>query len=346
MVNLTRASRELFSRTPDEQFETLAELHQHCLDQKNRAVRIKEPAATFIPTVRDEKLALKIDGRPAYELTDWSFSQLCGFARVAKDTVNRLHPSTAADVLSQTLVFDDEDETEFQALVLDDRVVRALNGGQYKRLWNADLTAMLLEYAVDFTPPQKGFNGATGLYAGEQDLFCFMIDPTGWAEIGGEAFAPGFFVWNSEVGRRSVGLTTFWFQKVCCNHIVWDATEIVEITRRHTGRVRDALTEIRQEISELVARRDQRRDGFARVIAKAMNTTYGQDAEEVQKLLTKAGIGRALAERAIKWAPDYGGFTIWGVVNALTRLTSEARFAGNRVEADQKAASLLQLVAA
>lgn len=85
MVNLTRASRELFSRTPDEQFETLAELHQHCLDQKNRAARLKEPAATFIPTVRDEKLALKIDGRPAYELTDWSFSQLCGFARVAKD---------------------------------------------------------------------------------------------------------------------------------------------------------------------------------------------------------------------------------------------------------------------
>ena len=41
---------------------------------------------------------------------------------------------------------------------------------------------MLKEYATDFTPPQVGFNGATGLYCGEQDLFCFLIDPAGWAE--------------------------------------------------------------------------------------------------------------------------------------------------------------------
>lgn len=50
--------------------------------------------------------------------------------------------------------------------------------------------------------------GATGLYCGEQDLFCFLIDPAGWIEIGEEAFAPGFFVWNSEVGRRSLGIST------------------------------------------------------------------------------------------------------------------------------------------
>ena len=61
-------------------------------------------------------------------------------------------------------------------------------------------------------------NGATGLYCGEQDLFVFLIDPVGWAEIDGEAFAPGFFVWNSEVGKRSVGIQTFWFQQVCANH--------------------------------------------------------------------------------------------------------------------------------
>ena len=54
-------------------------------------------------------------------------------------------------------------------------------------------------------------------------MFCFLIDPAGWTEIGGQAFAPGFFVWNSEVGSRSVGIETFWFQAVCQNHIVWDA---------------------------------------------------------------------------------------------------------------------------
>ena len=78
---------------------------------------------------------------------------------------------------------------------------------------------MLREFAVDFQPPPKGFNGATGLYAGEQDMFCFLLDPAGWAEIDGEAFAPGFFVWNSEVGKATVGISTFWFQAICQNHV-------------------------------------------------------------------------------------------------------------------------------
>jgi hypothetical protein len=68
-------------------------------------------------------------------------------------------------------------------------------------------------------------------------MFAFGIDDTGWVEIGDESLAPGFFVWNSEVGRRSVGVQTFWYQRVCANHIVWDAIEVVELKRRHIGNV-------------------------------------------------------------------------------------------------------------
>jgi hypothetical protein len=39
-----------------------------------------------------------------------------------------------------------------------------------------------------------------------------MIDPTGRTEVGGQNFAPGFFGWNSGVGRRSFGVTTFWYR--------------------------------------------------------------------------------------------------------------------------------------
>ena len=140
-------------------------------------------------------------------------------------------------------------------------------------------------------------HGGTGLYRGEQDLFCFLVDPTGWVEIGGEAFAPGFFVWNSEVGRRSVGVQSFWFQAVCCNHIVWDAVEVTEFTRKHVGDVSDALPEIRRAIEQLVARRDERKDGFASVIRRAMETKLGGDAEEAMKVLSGSGITRQLAKK-------------------------------------------------
>jgi hypothetical protein len=205
---------------------------------------------------------------------------------------------------------------------------------------------MLMEFATDFTPPPKGVGDATGLYAGDQDMFCFLIDPNGWTEIGDEAFAPGFFVWNSEVGKRTVGVSTFWFQAICENHIVWDATEIVEVSRKHTGKVRDSLATIRDAIEQLVNKRDERKDGFAKLIARAMKTTYGTDAEDVQKLLAKAGFTRDLAKRSTQIAQQNGPFTLWSVVNALTQLSRDAKFAGTRKDADQKASALLSLAAA
>ncbi len=224
MPNLIRASRELFERPPDERFESMTDLLKHCQDLKERSRRLKEAGTEFRPVFHEGDVALQVNCHPPCRLNDWSFSQLCGIAGVAKDTVNRLQPHTAAQVLTETFRQRTRDDTELQALVFDDTVVRAINGEHYKRLWNAEIIAMLQEFAVDFTPPQKGYNGATGLYAGQQDMFCFLIDPAGWAEIGEDAFAPGFFVWNSEVGRRTVGVSTFWFQAVCANHVVWDAT--------------------------------------------------------------------------------------------------------------------------
>ena len=166
-------------------------------------------------------------------------------------------------------------------------------------------------------------NGGTGLYCGEQDMFCFLIDPAGWTEIDGEAFAPGFFLWNSEVGRRSLGIQTFWFQAVCQNHIVWDAVEVADFTRKHTANVHESLGEIRRIIEALVARRDERRDGFAKVIAKAMKEQLGADADDALKALLKNGISRGTAKQALAIAERQGRFTIFALVDALTRIAGE-----------------------
>jgi hypothetical protein len=201
------------------------------------------------------------------------------------------------------------------------------------------------EFATDFQPPQEGMNGATGLYCGEQDLFAFLIDPTGWTEIDGQAFAPGFFIWNSEVGKRSIGIETFWFQAVCQNHIVWDAVEVVEFSRKHTANVHDALREVQRIIEQLVVKRDERRDGFVEVIRKAMREKLGDDAESVLIQLQKFGIPRGLAKQATELAREQGRFTIFSLVDALTRLTGKIEYAGERTEADQKVATLLALAA-
>jgi hypothetical protein len=174
-------------------------------------------------------------------------------------------------------------------------------------------------------------------------MFVFLIDPQGWTEIGGETFAPGFFLWNSEVGRRALGVETFWFQAVCQNHIVWDAVEVVEFSRKHTANVRDALLDIRRIIQTLAAKRDQRRDAFAKVIERAMQTKLGNDTDEVTAALAKAGIGRLLARQAIELAQEQGRFTVFSMVDALTRLARRHVNAGDRTELDQQAGRLLTL---
>lgn len=340
MANLTMASRELFERSPDERFESLHDLYQHCLKQKERSRDIWQPPEAFAPCVEGDTLTLGLGDDGSFHLNHWAFSQLCRLCGVARDTIVRLSPETASRAIQETMP---AGKKPLQVLT-GDHLMRSIHGIAYSRLWNIELVSMLREFATDFEPPPKGAGGATGLYCGEEDMFCFLIDPAGWIEIADQPFAPGFFVWNSEVGRRSVGVQTFWFQAVCQNHIVWDAVEVVEFTRKHTGNVAESLITIRQIIEKLVAKRDARKDEFAKVVAKAMREKVGADGDEAMTFLYKHGISRSMVKKAVAMIAAQGGpFSLWSLVDALTQLTREIRFAGDRMEADEKVSKLLSL---
>ncbi len=97
-------------------------------------------------------------------------------------------------------------------------------------------------------------------------------------------------------------MQTFWFQAVCQNHIVWDAVEVVDFSRKHTANVYESVAEIRGIIARLVETRDERRDGFVQVVKKAMETRLGSSSDEVLKVLAKQGITRTLAKEALEVA--------------------------------------------
>jgi len=338
MATLTKANRELFRRGPDETFGTLDELYAHCRAQRESSVDLWERPQEIALT---HDLTLGIGENPDYRLNNWSFSQLCRMAGVSKQTINRLSTKTASKALEETLPNADK---PLQILATGDDI-RAVHGVAYTRLWNAELLEVVHEFASDFSPPQVAVGGnGTGLYCGEEDMFAFLIDPAGWAEIDGDAFAPGFFVWNSEVGRRSLGIQTFWFQRICQNHLVWDAVEVVEFSRKHTANVRDGLDEVRRIVETLVARRDERRDSFVKVIRKAMAERIGDD-EEATKLLAGRKIPREMITDALEIARQQGGFTIFALVDALTRCSQKVRYAGDRAELDARIGALLALAA-
>jgi hypothetical protein len=337
---LRSAHDELFARSPDERFDSFGSLWEYAQRKKEDSADRWHSPTQITPQVEGGDLVLSLGNDGTFLLNDWSFSQICRLSGISKETINRLSSETARRALEETLPGGNR---PLQVLTSGQQV-RSIHGTQYTRLWDLDLLAVVREFATDFVPPQEGIEGGTGLYAGEQDMFCFLIDPAGWTEIDGEAFAPGFFLWNSEVGRRSLGIQTFWFQKVCRNHLVWDAVEVVDFTRKHTANVHESLGEIRRHIESLVAKRDQRKDRFAEVIKKAMTEQLGSDAEEVEKVLTQAKIARSTIKSALELAKQKGAFTIWSLVDALTRLAGEIPNAGDRSEADARAATLLALV--
>lgn len=341
MANLTKAHRELFKREPDECFESFEQLHETCRRRRQESMEHWQLPQELRPE-GNGSLRLSLDDGTTCGLTDWSFGQLCGLCGVSRQTINRLKPVTAAQAIRETL----PSANKPIQLLKTDRAAKAVHGVSYTRLWNAELLDVISEFRSDFEPPQRAFNGhGTGLYCGEQDLFAFLIDPNGWTEIGEEQFAPGFFAWNSEVGRRSLGIQTFWYQRICGNHIVWDAVEVVEFSRKHTTNVRDALDEIRRHIERLVARRDERRDRFATVIEKAMHEPVGDSTEEVLKVLSEHGIPRSLSKEALPNATRSGRATIFSLVDALTRFSGSIGFAGDRTELDAKISQLLSLAA-
>ncbi len=339
MQHLTTASHELFKRTPDETFPSVAALSDHCQSQREDSAVLWHSPGRFSAKSLDTRTLVLAEGEGlSLPMNDWSFGQLCRLAGVEKRTINRLTANTASQVFQETLPGGNK---PLQVFTIDQQV-RSIHGSSYTRLHNAEVLDTVLDVADGFDAPPKGFNGATGLYAGEQDMFCFLIDPTGWIDIEGENFAPGFFVWNSEVGRRTVGIQTFWLQQICQNHIVWDAVEVFDLKRKHTASVHRGLDEIRHAIHGLVAKRDARRDRFAEIVKRAMSEHF-EDAEEAYKAVMRTGVGQRLAKQAVELARQQGRLTIFSMVDALTRLSGKIINAGDRNEMDRQVGQLMAL---
>ncbi len=135
----------------------------------------------------------------------------------------------------------------------------------------------------------------------------------------GRGFAPGFFVWNSEVGSRRVGIHTFWYQHICGNHIVWDCTDVNEFSRKHTSSVRDAIGEIERMIASLVAVKTQRQEQFAAKIRASKRQQLGRDLDEVTKLLRQQNIPLGMIKNATKVVRDDHSAFAWVAGHAAPR---------------------------
>lgn len=103
MVNLVKASRELYRREPDECYKSFADLRDFCCSQREQSGEHWCKPQSVIPIAKENSVAIQLEIGEEFELNDHSFRQLTRLCGVSSDTLNRLSPRTAAIALEETL---------------------------------------------------------------------------------------------------------------------------------------------------------------------------------------------------------------------------------------------------
>lgn len=365
MADLYRASTQM-SRPKDEQFSTLGVMAQATLARRKASVEATIPKNDFAKvraSVSDEGL-ITLGG---HELNAWSAQQLCQRVSSPYGYLRKLPVDLTAACLNQGLITHLEDETNHRdtSLLITPGIgahasrLRAITSTTYTRIWDHEVIAMLMEHAVGFGPPRlfgkegtEGQSGA-GLYAGDRDMFAFMVNEDDRIDIpGGDSLGRGFFVWNSEVGATSFGFMTFLFNFVCCNHIVWGAQEVAEFKVRHVGTAREKLMEFPKALETLRLRGGKMRE--QELILQAMTMEFGTGKASVtedivkhassQKVkLTQLEVAGAIdmAEQEQDLHSGASPRSLWGIVQGLTAYARDIPFADKRVDVEVRAGKLL-----
>jgi hypothetical protein len=375
-MELLEAYSQWSSRPADQRFSSLEDLHTAAVihRQQARTATVATEDLRVEPVGGDVQLVGRT-GNPA-KLTHWSFGQLASMAG-APATYLRGLPATLA---VQNINHGIKNVTERVAnkLLLRENGgfhVRAFTSERYTRIWNCDITKRLLQLPDYWVVPparpsfegQEGTRPATaqdviaaggfglsirvgddiapsGLYCSDEDMFVFMVDESHRLQDGG--VARGFFVSNSEVGKMSFRIKTFYYVTVCGNHIVWDVKDVREIRLRHVGDVDDrAFAELEAELIKYA--NTSTADEDARIEA-TKHYRLGANKDEVLDAIFRGGfMSRRQAAEAYQLAEDNpvdgDPKTAWGMAMGTTRLSQAQPTAAARTQLDTAAGNILEI---
>jgi hypothetical protein len=364
LMELTKASSEWMKRPPEERFTSLHDMH-------NVAKTYRGEAITRVVANRDIKaapidgepngLALVIGGVPARP-SHHAFNQMASLVGAPSGYLRTLPAPMVADCLNYGL-FSQRRVQEIGTLVhtppTTTGTMMAATGPNFGRVWNDDVIAALIErfgdgITGDFTVPGEFGRavtvdkGNTTLYRSDRDMFVFLADEKNRITIPNRrngrsgSLARGFFLWNSEVGAATLGISTFLFDYACSNRIVWGATEHKEVRLRHTSGAPHRWIEEIAPALEIYAQSSAA--SITEAITKAQAARLG-DEDAVNDFLSRRFTFAQAS--AIKLAhmteEDRPVETIWDAVTAITAYAKRDKYQASRIEIEREAGKVLDL---
>jgi len=362
MTTLTQCNQQWSSRPADERFLSLTALNDftHGVRASSKARQISSRGLTAVPVEGDHK-ALQVEGPTGarVDVTNWSFGQLAARAGAPAGYLRSLPAPMAADCINYGLQHEREIEDVGVLLTAapDGGLARlaAVTGPAYGRIWNSQITGALVDrfgdgVTGDFRVPGEFGKQVqvskdnTTLYASDRDMFVFLADEEHRIELPNRrdgksgSMARGFFVWNSEVGSSTLGISTFLFDYVCCNRIVWGANNVSEIKIRHTGGATDRW------LQEVVPAIETYANGSASSIVHAIEDARGRRIDDVAGFLAKrfsrAQSSAIMAAHMTEEARPIE--TLWDAATGITAYARGIQHQDARVAIEREAGKLLE----
>jgi hypothetical protein len=373
---LVAAHRQWASRPADQTFTSVADLHAAV----TRHREIARTATVDIGTLRVEAFGgteggLALVGKTGTRalLSNWAFGQLAQRSGAPAGYLRELPATLAAQNLNHGLarlgregqVAEDEKEVKLLLSAGPQPMMRAVTSDRYSRIWNNAVTekAMQLVAAQPFwklplaydrhkgaagTPDANGMV-PRGAYASDRDMFLFLVDEGREIAVpGSNPIKRGFFMWNSEVGAATFGITTFLYDYVCGNHYVWGAKDVQTIRIRHTGEANSkAFVELDGQVQRYAESSVKTIEGQ---IVRARKLLLGNSKEEVvSTVLAKRipDLSKGRLEKAYDRAESIERYgdprSVWAMVSGLTELAQETGNTDTRDAHDRAAGKVMEI---
>ncbi len=389
--NEMAASRQWSSRPLDQRFwgfdDCLPELQRY----RDEAQEFVGPLKTFKarPTDEGDVVLYGKDGLPI-EMTHHSFGQLTTRIGAPARYLRELPADLVARNLNHGLSNPKAERSEAQFLIRrpseGNGTLRALTT-DLARVWSYDVAKDLSVLgqvgwripparpcmtdprarkatAADILPNQKDFGlsikvgdtiAPAGIYASDKDFWVLLVNMDRWIDTGTGGGFRGVMVSNSEVGAGLLECTCFLFENVCGNHIIWGASELVRVAKRHVGSIFEMINERRKIVEGLRGYANVAGSREELMIKAARARELGSDKPKAIKALmelapTVHNLSEAtvtevfgVAEQHEKTAGSSAA-TVWGFVHGLTRWSQAKGNLDSRHAVDAAGGALLNWV--
>ena len=359
-------SSQWFSRPHDQRFLNLNDLADHVRARSDSALQniidvkdIRVNASMDDP----EKLMLAFNDTEVAP-TNWSFGQLSSLSGAPAGYLRKL-PSAIAGINLQYGL--QNLRTENAKLYYNENQLLAATGVEYGRVHDHELVSAVqriagngvsdtrwkIPGAIDWTngtynPFVDPTLDTTTLYASDRDVFMFLVDDTHPIDIGklpnGEPdlVFRGFYVWNSEVGSKTLGISTFLLRGVCQNRNIWGQQDKQSMTIRHS---KNAPQRFASEVGPaLVEYSNQSELGILVDINKAREAIVATTDDDRVEFLGKNGFSAKQAKKIIDTViqeEDTKPRSVWDFVQGITAVARTIKNTDDRLDLERAAGKLM-----